>query len=311
MAERLPISFRSGLSLGPDGCRVVAQIDELMDAGEIDTEIYRWKRGSGWSSSSLDWIASRSTFDPRIGGFITLGLEGQVDLEVGDQHTLEYMDRLSDGRRGFGGFLRDIRVIGNDLFAVGMGRQIHRRAGDGRWIREDEGTRQTVGDLAVAGFNAVDGIDSHNLYAAGFNGEIWHRRLGAWYRADSPTNVVLHRLRAVSPDLVYACGQQGVLIAGNHDRWKFIEHTINVDNFWGMEWFNGKLYLADNDCIYVLDEREDLKALDLDLGPFTFGDLHADHGALWSFGAKHLAVTTDGIHWEDMTPRGDSRSRQA
>jgi hypothetical protein len=233
MATSLPISIRSGLSLGPDACRIIAQIDELIDAGEIDSEIYRWEREAGWSARSVEWVAIRAAPGTRSGVFFTLGFGGQIDVEDNGTHADEYIDRLPNGRRDFGGDLRDIRLIGKELFVAGMSRQVYRRIADGEWAHEDEGTRQLDGDLSVAGFNAIDGTDPDDIYAAGFGGEIWHRRGGRWHQVESPTNVVLHRLRVVAPDLVYACGQQGVLLRGHGDIWTVVEHGQPAENFGG------------------------------------------------------------------------------
>jgi hypothetical protein len=75
-----------------------------------------------------------------------------------------------------------------------------------------------------------------------------------------------------------------------------------------MEWFDGKLYLADNRKLFLLTGPDELTPVDLGFGPFGFGDLHAAGGALWSFGAKHVAMTTDGIRWHNMTPGAGRRS---
>lgn len=201
------------------------------------------------------------------------------------------------------GHIRDLRVIGEYAYVSGMSRQVYRREGPGVWSRQDSGTVLPRGAIELAGFNAIDGLSEDDIYAVGFGGEIWRRYQGNWRRLESPTDVVLHRIRVIAPDLVYISGQGGVLLRGFGDSWEVIPHEATEADLWGMEWYRERLYVACDDGMFVLSPDDDLQQIDLGLGePWTCRHLHANDGVMWSFGPKHLAWTEDAVTWHDVTP---------
>jgi hypothetical protein len=147
----------------------------------------------------------------------------------------------------------------------------------------------------------MDGLDESDIYAVGFEGEIWRRVSEKWRQLESPTNVILHQVRMVKKNLAYACGQKGVLLVGKGDEWTEIKHTATEDDLWGMQLFNDTLYVASDDGIFALDKNSDLNAVSVK-GIKTFGYLHANEGVMWSFGLKDLIWTDDGKKWHDETP---------
>ncbi len=124
----------------------------------------------------------------------------------------------------------------------------------------------------------------------------------SWRQLDSPTNVVLTRVRVVKPDLIYAVGQQGVLLQSNGETWKVIDHHVTDDDFWGLEWFKDRLYIASEPCLYRLKSTGTLEAVDTgdSEDDQTYYDLHANDGVLWSVGPKTL-LWTDGKKWHEVT----------
>jgi hypothetical protein len=232
---------------------------------------------------------------------VIMGAGGYVAVVTGGTVTEEMVDESVEGPRGRGN-IRDMRLIGGHLYAAGMNRQVYRREGPQRWVHCDRGVVQPLGNLTVSGFSAIDGLTESDIYAAGFNGEIWHYDGKSWQQFDSPTNVLLHRIRVVGADLAFASGQLGVLLQGSRQGWRPIEHDVTTEDLWGMEWFDGHLYVAGDEAIYRV-EGDQLKVVDTGLGTsFTYRHLHANAGAMWSFGPKHIAKT-DGKMWMDVTPR--------
>ncbi|MGH2624519.1 MAG: hypothetical protein ACRDE7_12690, partial [Sphingobacterium sp.] len=203
------------------------------------------------------------------------------------------------------GYIRDLRAIGSTVYAAGMGRQIYRRTSRGNWIPIHEGViNKPKHYLDVTGFESIDGVSEDEIYAVGFNGEIWRYHEEKWQKIDSPTNLTIERVRATSSDVTYACGQKGVLLRGRGDAWDIVRHEETEDDFWGLEWFLGRLYLATHGELFTLNEQDELKRVDLGLpGLRTYSQLHAAEGALWSFGAKHVAWTKDGETWHDVAIR--------
>jgi hypothetical protein len=296
------LTFLSGFVQSRDITRVIAQVDELAKQGAA----YSWvmKRTSDskqWSAFELHWIATRMWVDMSRGVtvFVT-GPAGVVCVATPGAAVEERMDESLDGPQGRGP-IRDLRGIGDHLYACGMARQVYRREATGQWSHRDEGVVLPKGTLIVAGFNSMDGLSEDTFYAVGYGGEIWRCWHSNWQQMDSPTNVVLHRVRVIKNDLMFAAGQRGVLLRGNGDMWEQVSHERTKDDFWGMEWFNGRLYVASDKAIYFLTNNGDLEQVNL-RGINTCGHLHANDRIMWSFGTKQLAWTEDGAEWNDGTP---------
>ncbi len=93
----------------------------------------------------------------------------------------------------------------------------------------------------------------------------------------------------------------GVILCGHDNQWETIEQNVTTDDFWGMEWYNDKLYLACDSGLFTLSEGVIEPAV-MGLENVTYQHLHANDGFLWSFGPKHVCYSEDGIKWNDVTP---------
>ncbi len=293
--------YKSGFALGPGRCRVLAQSADLAAEDIAATLVLTWDDRRIVGGLRLAWIATRLAAAPGDGEVYIAGPGGVVATWHGDRLDHEVIDGSDDGPPGHGE-IRDLRWVGKALYAAGMNRQVYRRVPGEPWRRHDAACLGDPKELEVFGFNAIDGVTEDDLYAVGFAGEIWHCRDGKWRAADSPTNVILHRVRAAGPREIYAAGQMGVVLRGHDDVWDFLEHDLTEDDLWGMEWFQGRLYLASKSGLFRVD-GDTLEKVDTGLGAGrTYAHLHSGGGALWSFGPLHLAWTTDGEHWHDVVP---------
>ncbi len=293
-------SFLSGYVQDKNVCRVLAQINELRNKGSTSSGVMSWKQGQ-WYSHDIDWTSTRidGVTEPEL-EIIAIGPDGIALIVTMQGVTEENIDDSDEGpdRRGD---MRDLRYIGHHFYAVGMSRQVYRRESPGKWSRQDAGVVLPPGDLTVCGFNAIDGLNEKIIYAVGFNGEIWQRKNSKWQQVDSPTNAVLHRVRVIKKDVIFACGQNGVLLRSDGKTWDFIDQEATTEDLWGMEWFKDKLYLSCDDGMFVLEGDDSLTKVKLEEG-WTCRHLHANDGVLWSFGPRHLAWTDDGEKWNDVTP---------
>ena len=298
-----PYSLGAGFVQDRGTMRVIAQIDELADAGDMSSQIMKWvAKGGKWSQFSLDWSAVRIwvTSDPLE--LSVLGPDGEVLIGSPSGDKREFADDTVHGPRGRGP-LRDLRQIGHHLYAVGMSRQVYRREAVDVWRHRDDGAVLPLGSKSVSGFNSIDGLTEEDLYAVGFAGEIWRCLKGVWHQVESPTNVVLNRVRAIRENLAYACGQEGVLLRGSGDAWEQIDHGATDDDFWDIEWYAGQLYVAYEDGLFLLARGEELEAVDFGIsGTITCRHLHANDGVLLSSGPKSVLWTSDGTKWNDITP---------
>jgi len=295
------VCFVDGVSLGPGRCKVIAKflVDERPEDEDTpaNNAVLDWSRDREVTGLSVDFPIVRIALGPtpERDAFVAgrLGTIGWIRNE-------KLIEEVIHGPESYG-FLRDLRTIGKHLYAAGMGRQVYCRVRNGAWVRFDEGLLNNPTDyLDVTGVNAIDGLNEGDIYAVGFNGEIWHRSENQWSPVDSPTNLILERVRAIDTDRIYACGQAGVLLRGHGQTWEIVEQVETEDDFWGLEWFLGKLYLATTNQLYRLKSNDTLEPIEQGLsGARTYSQLHAGHGALWSFGLHHLSWTEDGETWNE------------
>jgi len=297
-----PYTFGAGFVQSREVSRVIAAVDELLDAGEPDGRLMKWTTGDAWAAFDLEWTPVRmwALTEPEVAVY-ALGPQGDFFFTSGGQNLQEQVDESDEGPANRGP-LRDLRWIGSHFYAVGMSRQVYRREKPGRWVHRDAGTVLKLGDKTIAGFNSIDGLSESEMTAVGFEGEIWKCTNGKWKQLSSPTNVVLNRHIVVKEGLSFAVGQNGVLLRGDGDKWSQIDHGVTDDDLWGLTWFKGALYVASEDRVYKLS-GDSLDPIDMKLGRNrTCSDLHSNDGVMWSFGPKHLAWTTDAKTWHDATP---------
>lgn len=296
-------TFKTGFVQDRDTIWVVNQIDEIAEAGGDDSALSRVTLSTNARAGlDVEWGGVRAALGAQL-PILMLGIGGEI-IEVTPGSGRPHPEsKIDDGPEGpqFRGPMRDIRWIGSHFFAAGMARQVYRRDTPGSWSRVDAGTVLPLGTKTVGGFNSIDGLSEDDIFAVGFGGEIWRRQKGKWRKLDSPSNVVLSRVRVVRPDLIYAVGQQGVLLEGRGDAWKIIEQAATSDDFWGLEWFREQLYIASEDCIYLLTAAGDLQEVDTGESEEdrTHYDLHANDGILLSVGQKTL-LWTDGVTWHEV-----------
>jgi hypothetical protein len=296
-----PFSFRPGAVQNRDTVRVIAQMDALTAAGEPDTRLLKWTGADGkWTHVDIAWSAIRTCVVGKPLTVFVLGVLGEF-LEASAAGRVEgFIDESPNGPEGRGP-MRDLRLIGETVFAAGMSRQVYKRTKAGTWARADTGMVLPLGTKEVAGINSIHGQDEDFMIAVGFGGEIWRFARGKWKMDDSPTNVILHRVHVIRSDHMFACGQGGTILHGSAGGWRVIDHKATEDDLWGMEWFKDTLYVASESSVYRL-EGDSLERVDMKLGKRkTCSHLSADDGVLWSFGPKDI-TWTDGKKWFEATP---------
>ena len=294
-SEMISSSISTGLSLGPAKCALIIQPS---DSGDLQREfpsiLLDIEQGTVQSNAVLPFVA-RSLVDTPDGLFV-VGRLGQVTrIQSGQRFNEEIV-----GPDQFG-FLAEARLIGDSLYVVGIRRQVYVRDNAGRWSRADSGVLDQNRQFdRVSGFRSVDAVSSNEIFAVGREGEIWRHSAGAWRQEPSVTNLILEQVRAGGDDEVYIAGQMGTLIRGHHTVWSVLDQTETDSDFWGLEWFQGDLYLATRDTLLCLPKgRMPLRPVPV-AGGTSFGGLSAGHGALWSFGATEAHWTSDGARWHSI-----------
>lgn len=288
------LTFSVGLCATHELASFISFIDKRKD--EEHTRILQLK-AEKWGMVDIRFsaIAIVRLAGPTPNTFI-IGTEGNVIKGTKDGFSSECIDDSLNGPKGKG-WLRHARAIGSSVYAVGMSRQVYGRPLTGTWERIDEGMLSDP--LKIVGFNDIDGPSEKEIYAVGLDGEIWVYDGVRWSQCDSQTNIVLNRVRA-TPNGIYVCGNSGSIVFGQEGHFRTLPNTGISDNFYGLEWFNGHLYVATLKKLFVLSEDK-LKPVDFGFGDdITTGFLTAADGILWSIGAKHLLRTSDGTTWEQV-----------
>jgi hypothetical protein len=215
-------------------------------------------------------------------------------LGSGDRHE-EVIGTLSSSPRDRGP-LRGVRLVGDRVYVVGMDRQVYRRDATSGWSELDNGAKPPEENDETVGFEAVDGFSETDIYAVGWEGEVWSFDGQQWSQRNSPVNIVLLDVCCAEDGLVYACARNGVLIRGRADALEVVDLKGFKDDIWSLVWFDGRLFLATMDNLYTLG-KSGLQTVNLGKDrPKTCYDLVTGAGMLWSVGAKDV-VSFDGRRW--------------
>jgi hypothetical protein len=141
-----PYSFRNGVVQDRNTTRVLAQIDEIVDQGGTLTSSMEWERANGtWSAFDYHWTAHRIAIQRRADELFIfeMGPQGHIGWATSKGDAEEDIDPVEGAGRS-GDFL-DLQVIGSQVYACGMSRQVYRRDGDHHWVRVDQGVVQPPG----------------------------------------------------------------------------------------------------------------------------------------------------------------------
>ncbi|MNP05678.1 hypothetical protein D3C76_976340 [compost metagenome] len=258
---------------------------------EPGTRVFRWtgKWDNYYVQAVSAGICAVRGANPEI---LTLCADGSVHRAAPDGQAYEDLVAEKPSKHGL---LRDIRPIGENVYATGFGRQVYVRHSR-TWQRCDQGVAEDPTADSLSGFESIDGFGEEEIYAVGNQGEIWCRRQGAWQRSESPTNIILENVLCAPDGMVYISGQLGIVLRGRADRWELIEHELTEDTFWDMAWFADRLWLSTTRGLYTLQGGK-LEKADTGLPKDqTFRYLDANQECLWSSGERHLAAF-DGMTW--------------
>lgn len=250
----------------------VIAVDRSQWADVVDTE---------WDSTAI--AVARLPMEKMT----LVGQDGDVVTYTGGTSVLEkiYPEPV---------MIRNARTISGHVFACGMKRQVYERVDEDRWI---DLSAPSPAPGEKVGFEAVDGYTRNEVYAVGWNGEIWQFDGARWTSHNSPTNVILTAVCCTPNGIVYAAGQQGILIQGRNSSWEVVERQdeVNID-LWDLCWFEDNLYVATIATLYTLNGN---RLVEVDFGEIptpTCYSLTTAEGVLWSIGRDDV-VSFDGRRW--------------
>ena len=293
----------SGLSIGTGVVRysdlsyLITTNDLSISEGYTGSILYTLDRGT-WYSGTVPWLACSGTVcHVPAERYLALGTDGSVRASGGGAVKEEPPIANCGVDPTKRGPLREIRGIAKGrAYAVGTCRQAYVRDGEDQWRCIDQSAQ--VGDTPIAdtSFESIDGFSEQEIYTVGWEGEIWKYDGAVFTQQNSPTNLALYKVRCAQDGFAYACGQLGTLLRGRNDQWEVIEHDSTREDLWGMEYFQGQLYVSSTHFVYRL-EGDTLKPVDFgDDAPGTCYHLSAADGIMWSIGPKDV-MEFDGSNW--------------
>lgn len=272
----------------------VASQDDAVPGDVEHSHLHEIDRGKLGFIGAVTWAtASMAVSRHPHEQMIAISAHGEVKL-FGSGKQSEELVSTPHGTPETRGLLRKVRTIGSKTFVVGMGRQAYRRDGENQWTCLDQAIRPGIGE--VKGFESVDGYSETDIYAVGWDGEIWHFDGQHWQQKSSPTSNVLTNVLCAGDGFVYASGRQGLLLRGRGDVWAGIGHEGIGEDIRDLAWFDQRLYLVTCAGLYTLTDG---KPAPVDFGedsPASFHRLGTADGVLWSFGKKDV-MAFDGQAW--------------
>lgn len=291
MAQRLGLSKDNLISRGAarfkDLVYLALQDKKLQKKGIAHTRLGSVDEGEIANVKDLAWRAAGICVVRKPAEkLVAVSGDGQVFTYVGGQEGSEKIRDAFD--------LRACAAIDGYAYACGMNREVFRRAGEGKWTAMHAPAAE--GDDEVAGFEAIDGFGADDIYAVGWEGELWHWQAGSWTQGPSPVNVVLSGVCCAGDGNVYACGQAGTLLRGRGQDWEVLETEGLMDDFWDLRWFMGRLYVASMSALYEL-QGDALVPVDFGRdAPDSCYKLTDAEGVLWSVGQQNIC-SFDGAAW--------------
>jgi hypothetical protein len=279
--------FVDGAARFSDLIYVIGKDRKLAEAEVRHARFIGWDRGTFGHNGDRNWNAvAIGVVRKPAEKMVAIGEDGEVFTYVGGTDTDERIKPKPI-------CLRNIGVVDGLAYACGMNRQVYRRSGENSWQAMHAPAPKRNEDT---GFEAIDGFSAKEIYAVGWEGEIWDWDGSKWLSRGSPTNLILTGVCCAGDKKVYACGQNGTLLRGRHDAWDVIDLEEFTDDFWDVHWFKRKLYLATMTELFTYTSAG--------LEPVDFGDdapgscyrLTDAEGVLWSVGSDDV-FSFDGTGW--------------
>jgi hypothetical protein len=192
--------------------------------------------------------------------------------------------------------MRALKVLNAKIYAVGMRRQAYLRTEQGVWKPIHGDMLCPLESDVVKGFETIDGFGDTELYAAGWEGEIWEFNGSSWKQIVSPTNLTISSLCGATDGKIYACGQAGLLLRGRHEAWEIIDTEKIKEDFWSIVCFKGRIYISGFRHILELTDDGLIEVKEASALTDSFYALSTNGEVLWSTGSKAV-LSFDGERW--------------
>ncbi len=288
------VTFVDGCVLDSRYIYVAAKLDTLDPEKYTHTRLFYFFEGR-WYRHDRDWNITSVCVRRHKGRRESCALSIEGDVEFQWAGGGERVEKIKGAGISGGGAMMQIKEVGKEFFACGYGGQVYQWNEDG-WNDIAYGLRVLDDGKKAPDICSVDGESSHDLYAVGFGGRIFHRKGEFWSELDSPTTENLERV-VWHEGKMYACGKSGIVVMGNTSGFTCIQPREECDDFWGITVFGGAVYISALSGVYMVKDSKIVKVdmnLSADVGSYR---IDSCEGALWSFGPKDI-LCFDGKKWE-------------
>lgn len=283
------LEFVRGAARFADLVYILSKGKTLLEQDIAHTSAVAVDRGSWQGVENTDWDSTAIAVAKKpLEKLVFVGEDGDVCTYVGGKSTREKIKPAPI-------LIRNAKTIKGLVHVCGMRRQLYRRIDECNWIDISAPFSEANEE---AGFEAIDGFAIEELYAVGWNGEIWQYNDTKWINRDSPTNVILTSICCAADETVYIGGREGALLKGRKDSWEIIKWEDNIDvDIWDLCWFNNTLYVATTSYLYTLNGNQ-LDEVDFgEVDVSSCFSLTESDGVLWSIGNKDV-LSFDGTSWK-------------
>jgi hypothetical protein len=273
----------------------VALANDEMVADRTPFSFLAVKRDSDWlegGSTNWDCITLIEAKQP-LSQLLLIGVEGQVHITgSGDRHTEEIIDNEFSPKNY--GLIRGARNIDGEVFVCGMKKQVYKRNNAYSWSCI---SKQIIGGEGVHGFEAIDGFSKSDIYAVGWQGEIWHFDGENWNKKTINAENILLDVCCAGNGKVNIIGRGQIFIYGKDENWKIKQTDFELIN---LCWFKNNLYASSTQHIFKLNENENFEIVEI-LGdsPETCGKLSTNGEIMISAGERDL-FSFDGENWKRL-----------
>lgn len=297
---RETLSFLDGVVVRKDLGFLIAVDDIRAESREPHSYILQYHKGAWQTLEQPHSLTSITLSDSPQRRCIAVGENGQVTALRDGLVINECVATGVHSPSNLGPLVEVKAIAGRRAIAVGAGRQAYRNEAENRWQKIDDSAQLQSDQLHESCFRAIDGFSEEDVYAVGWEGEIWHFDGTIWTRMASPTNLALYGIVCAQDGLVYICGQLGLLLRGRFSEWHIIDQELTEEDLWSIVEFNDTMFISSQHFLYQLDDDE-LTAVDMAGAepPLTCYKLSTSKEMMWSIGAKDL-VAFDGNRWDKI-----------
>lgn len=290
-------TFLSGCTPFEDLCFFAKALDEISDDG-VNNSTFLVVDEDGWEryATHVGWPATTAaTSKPP-------GQDRDVVFVGPDKNFLEIRPATlqeTEGEIEAAQFaVASLVAIDEVIFACGMGREVLQRESCGVW--RPIGPPLGDDEPGIIGFEDIAGFSLDEIYAVGWQGEVWLRSAGNWRRLDSPTSGNLNAVCCAPDGMVYAVGDGGLMLRGRGDAWSVID-TGREETFQDVCAFGDDVFVASDFRILRLvgDKLIPESRFEGNSRPATCLRLLPSDGGVFSMGPKDLYLFKNG-NWTSV-----------